>query len=240
MKIVVYSALFGDKDSLWSVPPVALQGATYVLFTEKSRKEVGLWTDFKGKPVVLFGTNTLRCPQPTWEQRIVEWPYDSRMSARYAKLMSHKLLPKYDYSIWIDSNIRLRIAPKKAIKWLSLGDFAAFKHPDRNCLFQEIEACLSFNKGNKKKLRAQQRAYREARMPKNWSLLSTRSVIRRNTDRVANLNELWWGELLKYSERDQVSLPLVCWRNGFTWSHIPGKALHCNHYWFVRHGRELS
>ncbi len=240
MKIVVYSALFGATDPLWSVPPTAQRNATYVLFTEKKRKEVGLWTDFRGTPEILRGTNFTNCPQPTWEQRIVKWPYNYRRSARYAKLMPHKLLPDADYSIWVDSNLRLLIASRRAIKWLGSRDFAGFKHAHRNCVYKEIEACQQLRKSSKKKLWAQREAYLKAKMPRRWGLLSTRSVIRKHTAQVAKLNELWWEELLKHSERDQVSLPYICWKNGFKWSHIPGKDTDCSHYWFVKHGRELA
>ncbi len=240
MKIVVYSALFGNQDPLWSVPPTAQRNATYVLFTEKKRREVGLWTGFRGTPEILRGTNTIACPQPTWEQRIVKFPHGYRMSARYAKAMAHELLPEADFSIWVDSNIRLLIAPRRAIKWLRSRDFAGFKHPDRDCIYEEIKACKVLRKSSIAKLSSQRNAYKRAGMPKHRGLLSTRSFIRKHTPRIAELNELWWEELLKRSERDQVSLPFVCWKMGLKWSHIPGKATECTHYWFVPHGRELT
>lgn len=239
MNIVVYTALFGDKDVLWSVPPTATSGARYIVFTEKKRREVGLWTSggAYGRPCsVLPGTAATSAVRPLWEQRIVEMPHGARRTARYYKTMVHEILDA-DVTVWVDANIRLLIKPAIAIKWLGKGNLAAFKHPDRRCLYQEVRACIEFGKSDKAMLRRQAAVYRAAGMPASWGLASTRCVVRQNTADQRALNEAWWKQIREYSERDQVSLPFVCWKQGRKWATIPGYATRSKSFWFILHGR---
>lgn len=237
MRIVVYTALFGNKDRLWSVPPVSMRGATYVVFTERQRREVGLWSQGRNRPTILEGTGKTSSPVPTWEQRVVKITHDNRRTARYCKVMAHEVLPEFDISIWIDGNIRLLLPPREAVKrWLRKRDLAAFKHPDRQCLFQEAEACMEWRKGDKRRIATQVDAYQKAGMPRNWGLASTRCVIRRHTGQIVKLNEAWWKEIKMHSVRDQVSLPYVCWKARTRWGVIPGKALHHREFWWIPHG----
>jgi len=68
-------------------------------------------------------------------------------------------------------------------------------------------------------------------------LPSTKCVIRRHTPWIARLNIRWWEEIERYSERDQLSLPFVCWELGFKWKIIPGYVLQNNApFWFIKHG----
>lgn len=227
MKIIVYTALFGDADHLWSVPPSLARRATYVVFTEKYRREVGLWTSRSDSqyPTIARGTWKETSGIPTWQQRIVKTTYSNRKSARYYKLMSHEVLGHADISIWIDANVRLLCLPQKAVKyWLGNGDLAVFNHPLRDCLYDEVAECSRRDKGDRKDIDNQVRAYKQAGMPKHWGLAETKCVIRRNTSDIARLNEAWWSEVQHFSVRDQVSLPFVCWTQGKRWQVIPGQA----------------
>jgi len=239
-KIVVYTALFGDGDRLWSVPPVAVRGAQYVVFTEKPRREVGLWTyDYSwSRPTIIPGTEEVSPPVPSWEQRIVKASYGNRKTARYYKAMAHKVLRGVDVSIWVDANVRLLLPPDEAVRRCAGGgDLATFKHPNRNCLFEEAKMCLMLGRGDKRLIKTQMKAYRRAGMPKGWGLPETRCLIRMHTKRIAELNEMWWKETKAHSARDQISLPFVCWKLGMPWGTIPGNVKYHREFWFTYHDK---
>lgn len=241
-KIVIYTALFGDADRLWSVPAVLASGVKYVAFVEKPHREVGLWTYDFGieRPRVLEGTEEVSPITRTWEQRIVKPSYENRKSARYFKVMAHRVLREADISIWVDANVRLLLPPAKtALDWLSRRDLVVFKHPVRKCIFEEAEACRRLEKGKADLIKAQVRAYKKAGMPRYWGLVSTRCVMRRHTLEVAKLNEAWWKEIQQHSLRDQISLPFVCWREKFQWEMIPRGIRRNNDFWFIPHGRRI-
>lgn len=226
MTTVVYTALFGDIDLLWPPFPIRMGDVQFVCFSDRPRKEVGLWTrgGTEAGPHLLEGSGNLGSPYGAlWEVRIVEMSAEPRKMARYCKIMSHEVLPDADVTIWLDANVRLLISPKEAIrKWLGSADLATCNHPYRDCLYLEADQCVRIGKASPKSMQAQTQNYREAGMPPNWGLASTRCVIRRNTFRTRKLNEMWWHEVRTQSLRDQVSLPYICWRAGFRWKVIPG------------------
>ena len=237
-KVVVYTALFGEGDRLWSVPPIVVPGAKYVVFTERPRREVGLWTyNFSiERPAMLVGTDDVSPPSCLWEQRIVKAPHGSRKAARYHKVMAHKVLRGADVSIWVDANVRLLLLPSVALKrWMRQRDLVVFKHSQRNCLYDEVHACLQLGKGVKSLVTAQAQAYRKSGMPRGYGLATTRCLIRRHTPKIAKLNEAWWKEIQRYSLRDQISLPFVCWREKVLWDMIPRSVRKNQDFWFLRH-----
>lgn len=236
MEIVVYTAIFGDIDRLWSVYPLAQRGAARVCFTDRPRREVGLWTD-EGAPRVRTRTHTMAVPA-TWDLRFVQPEWDLRRTARHHKALPHRYL-EADVWVWVDGNVRLLADPREIVeRYLGDADLAIFRHPDRTCLYQEAEFCAKVGKDNAALLGAQAARYQAAGMPAGWGLPETRCVIRRNTEAIRALNEAWWAELSAYSVRDQVSLPFVCWQAGIRWREIPGRCWPQNthrHFYYVKH-----
>lgn len=215
MKIIVYTAIFGRIDKLWSVRSVARGKATYICFSDVSRKEMGFWDGrhFLGKapPKSL-----------TWKVHQVKQQDNPRRTARHYKCLPHRYLPDADVWIWMDGNVRLTIPPEKAIhQWLH-SDLATFKHPDRNCLYVEAAFCAKHGKDTANILQAQVARYRKAGMPARWGLTETKLLIRRNTPAIHEFNEAWWREIEAGSQRDQVSFPFVCWKKDIRWTIIPG------------------
>lgn len=233
MKIIVYTAIVGKIDRLWSVCPVASRNAEHVCFSDQPLREVGLWN---GKRILL-DTGELIAPK-TWEIRQIVPEWGPRRTARHYKCLPHRYLPNADVWIWVDGNVRLTIPPQTAIRdWLK-RDLMTFNHPERACLYVEAEFCAKYHKDKAEILEAQTKRYREEGMPLGWGLAETRCVIRRNTPEICTLNEAWWAEIEAGSQRDQVSFPYVCWRAGIQWDAIPG---HCGKdrshtaFCYVRH-----
>jgi len=248
VKIVVYTAIFGTIDPLWTPFPLAMDGSEYVCFTDQKRREVGYWTHelTDEYPTVTRESARYATINPLWDVRVVKPKFRSkRKTARYYKALAHQHFPDADVTIWLDGNARLLIPATKAVKWLRGTDFATFNHQDRKCLYREAEFCMRMGKGRKAQLLAQMAAYKKVGMPQNWGLPETKCVIRRNTSKIQELNEAWWEQLSTQSIRDQVSLPYVCWRLGMRWAVIPGR---CGlktfpgelnwAFWYTKHRKE--
>jgi hypothetical protein len=236
VKIVVYTAIFGEIDRLWSVYPLAQRGAKWVCFSDRPRREVGLWTD--ERPAQLRQNTQGLGAIPTWRQRMDEPELGLRRWARHYKALPHRYLDA-DVWIWVDGNVRLLADPREIVeRYLGNADLAIFKHPDRVCLYQEAEFCAKVGKDSPKVLADQAAYYQAQGMPARWGLPETRCVIRRNTEQIRALNEAWWTELERYSVRDQVSLPFVCWKAGLRWREISGRCWVRNtheHFYYVKH-----
>ena len=234
MRIIVYTAIFGRIDRLWSVHPLARGDCQHVAFVDRPLPEVGLWD---GKALI-GGTSKTRAIPPIWEQCEVDPHFGLRRSARHYKAVPHRYLDA-DVFIWVDGNVRLLAAPEVIVdKYLGDADLAIFKHPDRGCLYVEAEFCAKIGKDDPMVLQQQVDRYKAAGMPAKWGLPETRCVIRRNTPQMRDLGDAWWAELEHYSVRDQVSIPFVCWRAGVRWKEIPGRCWPKNehkHFYYIKH-----
>jgi hypothetical protein len=236
MRIIVYTAIFGEIDRLWSVYPLAWGKTPHLLFTDRERREVGLWTD--ERPAKLRqGTHTMSTP-PIWEAQLIEPEWDNRRTARHFKACPHRYIDA-DVWIWVDGNVRLLAPPEVIVEqYLGGDDLAIFRHPDRACLFAEAQFCAQHGKDKPAVLQAQTDRYKREGMPRNWGLPETRVVIRRNTPQMRELGEAWWAEMERHSVRDQVSIPYVCWKLGIRWKEIPGRCWPGNkseHFYYAKH-----
>lgn len=205
-ELVVYTAIFGNSDRLWSAET---GGVPHIAFVDSKKVEYGL----KGEVAKV----------KTWQQVVVEPGWDNRRSARHFKTLPQYYMPDYAAWIWVDCNVRLKITPQKALEDYLHTDFATFQHPDRNCLYVEADFCAKAKKDTPSMLGKQIERYRKEGMPERWGLAETRIVMRRNTESIRALNVAWWEEIEANSVRDQVSLPYVCWKRGTKWEVIPGR-----------------
>jgi hypothetical protein len=122
------------------------------------------------------------------------------------------LPPDAEYSIYHDGNFQLRQDPQFVIQQL-LDDrrqWAAHKHPCRDCLYEEAEVILrDCPLVDKDAVIKQVAGYRELGWPDNAGLWANGFIVRRHTPEVARLNELWWECYQAGSERDQLSFPIA-------------------------------
>ena len=222
MRIAVYTAIFGNIDRLWSVYPLARGNTQHIAFTDNPDLiEVGLWTD-EERPRYRERTGRMVVP-PTWEIMQAPAAYGPRRTARHYKALAHYYVDA-DVTIWLDGNVRLLKPPEWIVsEYLGDADLAIFKHPDRNCLYDEAAFCAKMGKDAAIVLQKQTAHYIKEGMPRRWGLPETRCVIRRNTEQMAQLGDTWWNEMQEHSVRDQVSLPYVCWKLGVKWREIPGR-----------------
>lgn len=145
-------------------------------------------------------------------------PAHSRFKENNRNAKIHKILPHQyldcDYSLWMDGTIALDKPLDYLIeKYLEYADIATFKHPGRDNIFDEAEACKKLGKGNPAKIDKQIAAYKADGYPDPNSatpgLFECTVILRRHTDKIEKLNNYWWSEISRHSRRDQLSFPYV-------------------------------
>ena len=215
---VVYTAIVGGKDKLRE-PAHVIPGVDYVCFTDT--------------PVITSRVFTIR-PLP-WVEK------DQRLTARRLKLFPHLLFPQHGESLWLDGSkhIRRDISPLWQQALGGSAHMAAFVHPHRTCLYEEVTDCLQNGRDRADALEAQAAEYRRQGMPEKLGLIETSVLWRKHhAPSVIGAMELWWQELSTRSHRDQVSLPYVLWRKNFTLNKLDYAAahdrnfLHFPHRWY--------
>ena len=196
-RLVVYTAIFGARDPI-RLPP-ADADFDFFAFTDQPHAD----------PRVLQVAHPM--------------PGDVVRSSRMIKILPTKYLPEYRYSLWIDGSIALKTGKLDGLvdAYMGRAPIAAFQHPHRTCAYQEASVCLSAKLDDQKLIAGQSKAYRESGLPENFGLAENGFLLR-DHQRLANFSDIWWGEIVRWSRRDQISFPFASWKSGVTWARFGG------------------
>ena len=143
------------------------------------------------------------------EQKSDVWEYRHTDKAqRDLKINGHKLFPGeltlyVDGSIEILTDLNLFMMPIK-------HDFSIWRHPVRDCIFDEAEAVIKHKGLDEDVVNEQMKRYKD--MPPHWGLGQTGVMLRDfGVDWVCDVCDSWWGEVSTGLDRDQLSLTFVMW-----------------------------
>lgn len=136
------------------------------------------------------------------------------MNAKIFKVLAHKYLD-CDISIWIDGNIYLKVAKERLVEeFLGDADMALLEHYHRKDIYWE-EKMLNFTFKNRTpwvrdEISKQLRHYEASGLiPERKEMVMGGLIIRRHNSMVSQFNEAWWAEICRWSQRDQLSLPVI-------------------------------
>jgi hypothetical protein len=108
-----------------------------------------------------------------------------------------------------------------AARWLARCDVATWTHPERDCTYDEAEACIRHGKDRPEVIREHIARIRADGFPAHAGLVSAGFMLRRNTPPVQALCEAWWAQLASGSIRDQLSFNYAAWKLGFPYLALP-------------------
>ena len=194
MSKVIYTAIVGGYDTLVE-PDYKPEGWDFVCFTDRDLES------------------------DTWEIRKTLPLYtDNTRTARKHKLLPHRLFPDYEYSLWLDGNVKVRDDVNELLGHLD------------GCIYDEGSTILQLgikNGGNYKDnpdlIKQQMERYVKEGYPKNNGLVVQMEVLRRhNQADVVDSMEDQWSELKYNSKREQLSFNYIAWKNDLKFSYIQG------------------
>ncbi len=155
-----------------------------------------------------------------WEIRKIPINFNNKATlSRFAKLQPHIVLPDYEYSIWIDSNITVldrTFYDMLFDKIAEGGKWYGIKHPLRDCIYDEIKACLNIGLISYPAAKRVVKKLNDENFPTHIGLFENNLILRRhNNELVKKINEEWWSIFLTGSKRDQLSLFYIFWKEKF-------------------------
>lgn len=160
---------------------------------------------------------------------------DPRRQSRFPKILPH-LFMNTEYSLYLDGNIACKVPIEKLIKeWLQDTDIAFFKHPTRDCYFEEAKECMRLGLDDKEVITNQMIRYHK--VPRHSGLYQGGVILRRHTDKVRQFNEAWWAEYCRGSRRDQLSLPIAIQKTGIAVHGIEGHPFTHQYFEMVAHNK---
>ncbi|WP_323735685.1 glycosyltransferase [Methanosphaera sp. ISO3-F5] len=199
-KLVVYTALTGNYDEL--VTPLVINPKfDYICFTDNPNLKSDFWTI----------------------KYMEEEHIDKIRKARKYKILPHKYLKEYDYSLWIDANFDIIGDIEEYIhKYSSNNKLLVIKHDIRDDIYDEAEECIRLEKDTPELIHKQIARYAEDNYPRHNGLIASGIIFRNhNNQEVKALMNEWYREVQDYSRRDQLSFNYVCWKNNFEYDESP-------------------
>jgi hypothetical protein len=200
-KIVIYTCITNNYD--WLLPPLSMpQNVDYVCYTDSFRGNKNGW---QVRPI---------------PENLSSLPYS--LVNRYFKFFPHNFFADYDWSIYIDGNLRILNDLSTIIDQIyQEGEVIGCPaHPDRSTIIEEVPVCKSLGKFSIADLGiidTQIHDYLTDGMPENQPLTENNFIVRKHSDpRVQELMESWWENLERYTKRDQISFPYVVWKSGLS------------------------
>ena len=196
-KKVIYTCLVGNYDVLRQ--PLAIdESYDYICFSNDIKEErVGVWQirpiPFKHK--------------------------DKARLSRYVKILPHRALEDYEWSLWMDANIQITKKEFYSIvdsKIAEGGKVYQVTHclPPCDCTYEEIKFAYLGGRSGLYKTFLQYWHLKRKGFPTHWGLFENNFILRKHLDpQVRKISEEWWAEFMKYTKRDQFNLMYVYWKN---------------------------
>jgi GT2 family glycosyltransferase len=198
-KVAIYTTIAGDYDSV-KLPSVLDPRFDFFLFSDVPRSGGGAW---QVKPITAFDNDPTRM-------------------ARYVKTHPHALLGHYEFAIWIDSNIMILGDIHVLLdSFIESGTVvAAFPHPYRTSIYEEVGACIAQGLDDAETMREQIARYRKAGFAHQDLIESSVMMFDLRDRRVLAFLDRWWSEIERGSRRDQLSLNYALAQTGLDWHRI--------------------
>lgn len=205
--LVIYTANANNYDFIREIPS-CLGGLAFVCFTNDTKRGYGHW---KG-----------------WELR----PFPNKHSdptrmCRHLKINPHIYFPEYRYSLWIDSSVQL-LDPVASILNSLLSNhvkLATFKHPFRNCVYEEGKLCMTLQRDDPEVISKYLLLLESENYPRGNGLFETGVLFREHKDPKVIKTTMLWNEIVeKFSKRDQLSLSYAIWKTGLPVTVLEGSA----------------
>jgi O-antigen biosynthesis protein len=141
-RVAIYTAIFGDYDELKA--PVAQDiDCDFFCFTDQVKpRKLHPWRTISVRRMASLSPRM----QAKWFKVANHHVFPSgRLKMGFAVRAGHLLGgSRYEATIWVDGSLRIK-GPMMAREIAGLvtdGSMAVFKHPDRDCLYEEVAASL--------------------------------------------------------------------------------------------------
>ena len=137
-----------------------------------------------------------------------------RKQRRVKICIPDEIFDNYEYSVYVDGKRRVVIDFEWFLSQMEPhSDFVTRKHKRRDCIYDEGSFCIKREKDNKEIILKQLEFYGSENYPTHNGLAYSFIILRRHTKRMREFSRLWWEQIMKYSFRDQISLPYVAWKH---------------------------
>lgn len=196
VKVVVYTCIWGRYDSILE-PIFQNKKIDYRIITDQDIPNNSIW-------------KKQELPKDIDYQKMS--PIEIN---RLCKMLPHRIFPSYDFSIYIDGNIRIITDLMPIISDMGSHTLGIHKYPV-DCIYEMKNIIIAGKRAKRKDVECQIKKYLEEGFPKHYGAYECNILVRKHNDlECIDVMEKWWEEFNKTSsKRDQISLPYILWKLG--------------------------
>lgn len=214
-KILVYTSITGEYDDLIEIKPE--KNVDYYCFTNNPNLKSKTWN------IVGLDNSEL---------------LDNVRLERKCKILGCPELEKnYDIAVYMDANIKMKKTIHEFIEKecdLENYDFCQIIHNERDCIYEEAEACKIAKKDNNEIIDKTIKFLKKEKFPHHYGLTANCFFVRKtNNLELQKIQKEWWDMVKNYSRRDQLSLMYILWKNNYQKQQIINLLWHNNKYYKV-------
>jgi len=164
-------------------------------------------------------TDDLDIPRDDFYEGWYTHKIDSAESNNCRRAKIYKICPHLFFSkdtMWIDGNIHMKVDAETLFnKQLGDGeyDMAIMPHLQRGTVYEEAQECIGGKFDTEDLISKQVQRYKDEGFDGS-RLADCAMILRRNTPKVTEFNNIWWSEITRGSKRDQISFPYAVWKSG--------------------------
>jgi O-antigen biosynthesis protein len=240
MKIAIYTAIIGNYDELKEPTPQDVE-CDFLCFSDSM-----LPKRYNGWQIIHVQRDESMHP---------------RMQAKYFKLMNHRIFPggrlswkfalqswkllqrkRYEVTIWCDGSLQIKSESfaRDVANTFQDSSVAVFVHPDRDCIFDEVQASIPMKKYANLPLSEQVQYYKNFGTPTNCGLFACGVIGRKapNSHDTIKFEEEWWEENLRWTYQDQLSFAHLVYQKQIPVSIIPGNLWSNKYFDVLQHTSE--
>lgn len=149
-------------------------------------------------------------------------------AARSIKVNAPLLFPHHDWYLWLDGSMQIRRPILPLIESFE-KHFAAFRHPEWDCPYEEVKACIARRKDEKKNLDKAWQMLKDSKVKKHSGQLATGVLWRRGNAATRTHAQSWWSAMKATTMRDQCTFMRCLHKCGYEIEWLPG--LHTKNSW---------
>ena len=190
---VVYTIILGDYDTL-KEPEIVNPDFDYICFTDQK--------DIKSE---------------VWQFKYVKCNKKINLKRNAAKFITipFKYLKDYKLSVLVGGQTSIHCDIGNFVEKVlpENKSIAIMVHPKRDYVYEEAKVVVELEKDNFVIINKQMQRYRDYGYPEHSGLISSGIMVRRHNDRsMIKHCKLWYKEIKRYSQRDQLSFNFIMWK----------------------------
>jgi len=220
-KKVIYTCITGEYETPYVQECEKQPNFDYICFTD-SNIQSDFW-EIRPLPRGLEGLSNVK-------------------KQRWIKINAHKILPEYEFSIWVDGNVKMGGNMNQFLSENITNKpykFYVGTHPQRDDVYEEGKACIELKKDTPENIHRQLDIYKKEGLPSHYGMAQTCMLFRwHNNEECITLMEAWWDEMEKYGHRDQLSFPYALWKTGIKIGFLDKKIFKSEYFRRIPHNKK--